>query len=169
MRVAILADDLNWSTRLAEAVRAGGGEPRVVRSLDALGSALPEVDAVVVDLTARAYDGLEALGAAQVPLRLDASTSWARIRRAVTSATRKVQLAAVEDSVDAVVCAYVAALRARAPDRTRVLGTLADIEDWGTFNEVYKATFRAPYPTRTVVGAQLHGFLVEITVVAYKR
>lgn len=74
----------------------------------------------------RLLDGLEALGAAEVPLRLDASTSWARIRRAVTTATRKAHLAAVEDAVDAVVCAYVAALRARAPDRTRVLGTVAD-------------------------------------------
>ena len=62
MRVAILADDLIWSTRLADAVRIAGAEPRVVRSLDALRSALPDADAVVVDLTARAYDGVEALG-----------------------------------------------------------------------------------------------------------
>lgn len=61
MLVAILADDLIWSTRLAAAIRAAGAEPRVVRSVDALRSALPEADAVVVDLTARAYDGVAAL------------------------------------------------------------------------------------------------------------
>jgi DNA-binding NarL/FixJ family response regulator len=62
VRVAILADDLIWSTRLADAVRVAGAEPRAVRSLDALRSVLPEADAVVVDLTARAYDGVAALG-----------------------------------------------------------------------------------------------------------
>jgi 2-iminobutanoate/2-iminopropanoate deaminase len=44
---------------------------------------------------------------------------------------------------------------------------LADDDDWGRFNEVYKTVFRAPYPTRAVVGAQLRGILVEISVIAY--
>jgi 2-iminobutanoate/2-iminopropanoate deaminase len=43
---------------------------------------------------------------------------------------------------------------------------LADVEDWGTFNEVYRETFSHPYPTRTVVGAQLRGILVEVNAVA---
>ena len=43
---------------------------------------------------------------------------------------------------------------------------LQDIDDWGKFNEIYKATFAPPYPSRTVVGAQLHGFLVEVSAVA---
>lgn len=63
--------------------------------------------------------------------------------------------------------AALAAAGATLDDVVSVLVHLADIEDWGKFNDVYKATFNPPYPTRTVVGAQLHGFLVEITVVAY--
>ena len=63
MRVAILADDLIWADRLVAAVRAAGGEPVAARSLDALAKALPTVDRVVVDLTARAYDGVAALTA----------------------------------------------------------------------------------------------------------
>ena len=65
MRVAVLADDLIWSTRLADALRAAGAEPRSIRSLGSLRDALPDVDRVVVDLTARAYDGLEAIEAAR--------------------------------------------------------------------------------------------------------
>jgi DNA-binding response OmpR family regulator len=65
VRVAILADDLIWSTRLVEALRAAGAEPAAVRSFDAFVAALPGVDAVVVDLTARAYDGVTALGLAR--------------------------------------------------------------------------------------------------------
>lgn len=65
MRVAVLADDLIWSTRLSDALRAAGAEPRSVRSLGSLGDLLADVDRVVVDLTARAYDGIEAISAAR--------------------------------------------------------------------------------------------------------
>src|SRR5690242_17351737 len=66
--VAILADDLIWSTRLADAVRAAGGQPRVLRRLEDLAAtaAASAPAAVIVDLTARAYDGLEAIRAAMV-------------------------------------------------------------------------------------------------------
>jgi DNA-binding response OmpR family regulator len=64
VRVAVLADDLIWSTRLVDALRAAGAEPRSVRSLATLRDALPEVERVVVDLTARAYDGVAAIEAA---------------------------------------------------------------------------------------------------------
>jgi hypothetical protein len=60
--VAILADDLIWSTRLADAVRAAGGRPRVMQRLEDLAAGWP--GAVIVDLTARAYDGVTAVGAA---------------------------------------------------------------------------------------------------------
>lgn len=60
-RVAVLADDLIWSTRLADALRSAGADPVAVRSLEALDTRLDEVDATVVDLTARAYDGVEAV------------------------------------------------------------------------------------------------------------
>ncbi len=60
-RIAILADDLIWSTRLADGVRRSGGQPISVRSLESLADALPVADGCLVDLTARAYDGLAAL------------------------------------------------------------------------------------------------------------
>lgn len=63
-RVAILADDLIWATRLADLVRRAGGEPVPARSAAALEAALPEAAGCVVDLTARAYDGVAALAAA---------------------------------------------------------------------------------------------------------
>ncbi len=44
---------------------------------------------------------------------------------------------------------------------------LADENDWGRFNEEYKAFMTPPYPTRAVVGAQLRGILVEISAIAY--
>lgn len=57
--VGILADDLIWSTRLSDAVRAAGAEARVLRRLDDLVAA--QVTDVIVDLTARAYDGIAAI------------------------------------------------------------------------------------------------------------
>jgi hypothetical protein len=63
-RVIVLADDLIWATRLVDGVRRAGGVPIPARSAAAFASALPDVDGVLVDLTARAYDGLAALGAA---------------------------------------------------------------------------------------------------------
>ena len=62
--VAILADDLIWSTRLADAVRVAGAQPRVVRRLEDVQDLLadaPHGTPVVIDLTARAYDGVEAI------------------------------------------------------------------------------------------------------------
>jgi 2-iminobutanoate/2-iminopropanoate deaminase len=54
-------------------------------------------------------------------------------------------------------------------DVTAVTVYLADIGDWDAFNTIYRETFSPPYPSRTVVGAQLRGFLVEISAVAYVR
>lgn len=62
--MAVVADDLIWGTRLADLVRAAGADAVPVRTLAALEAALPDVDRVVVDLTARAYDGLAAIAAA---------------------------------------------------------------------------------------------------------
>jgi hypothetical protein len=63
-QVLVLADDLIWATRLVDGVRRAGGVPVPARTSAAFASALPEADGVLVDLTARAYDGLAALGAA---------------------------------------------------------------------------------------------------------
>ena len=63
-RIVILADDLIWATRLADGVRRAGGVPVPVRSTTGLAAALAGVAGCVVDLTARAYDGVGALGIA---------------------------------------------------------------------------------------------------------
>ena len=54
-------------------------------------------------------------------------------------------------------------------DVVSVTAYLADVDDWGKFNDIYKETFRAPYPTRTAIGANLRGILVEISAVAYVK
>jgi DNA-binding NarL/FixJ family response regulator len=62
--VAILADDLIWAMRLADAVGAAGGEAKRVRRLADLESLLRAERPpghVIVDLTARAYDGVDAV------------------------------------------------------------------------------------------------------------
>lgn len=56
--MAVVADDLIWATRLADLVRGAGSVPVPARDLAALAAALPGVDRVIVDLTARAYDGI---------------------------------------------------------------------------------------------------------------
>jgi hypothetical protein len=63
-RVIVLADDLIWATRLVDGIRRAGGVPVPARTAAAFEKALPGADGVLVDLTARAYDGLAALGAA---------------------------------------------------------------------------------------------------------
>lgn len=44
---------------------------------------------------------------------------------------------------------------------------LANDDDWGAFDQVYRTVFTPPFPTRAVVGANLRGMLVEISAVAY--
>jgi DNA-binding NarL/FixJ family response regulator len=56
--VVVLADDLIWATRLADAVAAAGGLPARRRRLEDLD---PAAAFVIVDLTARAYDGVTAI------------------------------------------------------------------------------------------------------------
>lgn len=44
---------------------------------------------------------------------------------------------------------------------------LADLDHFQRFNNVYATYFPDPKPTRTTVGSQLLGILVEIDVIAY--
>ena len=44
---------------------------------------------------------------------------------------------------------------------------LARADDWAAMNAVYTEAFQAPFPSRTTVGAELRGILVEISAVAY--
>lgn len=46
---------------------------------------------------------------------------------------------------------------------------LADENDWGSFDRIYREVFSPPYPTRAVVGASLRGILVEISAIAVVR
>jgi DNA-binding response OmpR family regulator len=61
--VAVLADDLIWSTRLVAHLRRAGAEPLRASTIEELRGVLDSVSAVVVDLTAQRYDGIAALEA----------------------------------------------------------------------------------------------------------
>jgi 2-iminobutanoate/2-iminopropanoate deaminase len=56
---------------------------------------------------------------------------------------------------------------AELSDVVSVIVYLADIDDWGRFNEAYKTLMPQPYPTRTALGANLRGILVEMSAVAF--
>lgn len=94
--VVVLADDLIWSTRLVAAIRTAGGEPVAVRTLRSLEAALrvDEDAAVIVDLTARAYDGVEAVAAAVAigasVLAVGQHDDLALRRRALAAGARRV-------------------------------------------------------------------------------
>lgn len=60
------------------------------------------------------------------PLALGASPRWAELRRAVATATRKVDLRVVEDEVDAIFCAYLAWRWARRDPWLRVVGDVRE-------------------------------------------
>jgi len=77
--VLVLADDLMWSTRIAEAVRRAGGTAVRLGSEEELGLAIdahelgdqPTISGAVVDLAARRFDGVTAIGrvhAARLPV-----------------------------------------------------------------------------------------------------
>lgn len=62
------------------------------------------------------------------------------------------------------------ALRAAGAELRDVVSVtvyLANVDDWGKFNTVYKDIMPQPYPTRTALGADLRGILVEISAIAY--
>lgn len=61
----------------------------------------------------------------------------------------------------------LAAAGASLSDVVSVIVYLADVDDWGRFNAAYKDLMPTPYPTRTALGANLRGILVEISAVAY--
>jgi predicted RNase H-like nuclease/ppGpp synthetase/RelA/SpoT-type nucleotidyltranferase len=70
---------------------------------------------------------VEGLAAAEPRLVVDAPGSrWPALRAAVEGATRKSELRAVEDQVDAVLCAYVGLLAVREPKAVTVYGDVAD-------------------------------------------
>jgi 2-iminobutanoate/2-iminopropanoate deaminase len=56
---------------------------------------------------------------------------------------------------------------ASSADVVSVIVYLVNVDDWGAFNEVYKEFFTEPFPSRTAVGCDLRGILVEVSCVAY--
>jgi 2-iminobutanoate/2-iminopropanoate deaminase len=52
-------------------------------------------------------------------------------------------------------------------DVFKVTVHLADLDEWGRFNEVYRSAFTQPFPVRTTTGtALLNGMRVEIDMLA---
>ena len=66
--VVVLADDLIWATRLTDAITGAGARPVRVRRLADLAENLARAGTgegfAIIDLTARAYDAVEAIRAA---------------------------------------------------------------------------------------------------------
>ena len=60
-RIAILAQDLIWSDRLARAVEAAGAEPTRAKTAPEFDRALACADLAIIDMTASAYDALSAI------------------------------------------------------------------------------------------------------------
>ncbi|NUM46891.1 MAG: RidA family protein, partial [Anaerolineales bacterium] len=52
-------------------------------------------------------------------------------------------------------------------DVVKVTAHLSDLAHFERYNKVYATYFPDPKPTRTTVGSQLLGILVEIDVIAY--
>jgi hypothetical protein len=64
VRVAVLAQDLIWQDRLARAVTSAGATPSRAGTTPELDRALERADRAIVDMTARGYDPLVAIGRA---------------------------------------------------------------------------------------------------------
>ena len=60
-RVAILAQDLIWSDRLARAVEEAGAEPARAKTAQEFDRALVCADLAIIDMTASAYDAMTAI------------------------------------------------------------------------------------------------------------
>ena len=60
-RIAILAQDLIWSDRLARAVQAAGAEPARAKTAPEFDRSLVCAELAIVDMTASAYDPLAAI------------------------------------------------------------------------------------------------------------
>ena len=118
-RVAILADDLIWATRLADGTGRAGAVVLPVRTAGNFDAVLPTLDGVVVDLTARAYDGLACLraaGALGVTSVAVGQHDDAALRQAAleAGATRVFTYRALFEHGDRELAAWIAGLRGRA-------------------------------------------------------
>ena len=60
-RLAVLADDLIWSTRLESIARAAGAEPSVAGTIERFAATLLDADAALIDLSFRRSDPIAAV------------------------------------------------------------------------------------------------------------
>jgi 2-iminobutanoate/2-iminopropanoate deaminase len=81
----------------------------------------------------------------------------------IVGETIEEQTARVLDNVKAILNAGGATLA----DVVKVNAHLSDLGMFDGYNKVYSTYFPDPKPTRTTVGSQLLGFLVEIDAIAY--
>ena len=81
----------------------------------------------------------------------------------IVGTTIEEQTAQVIENIKAILAAGGATLA----DVVKVSAHLTDLSNFAGYNKVYATYFPDPKPTRTTVGSQLLGFLVEIDAVAY--
>ena len=81
----------------------------------------------------------------------------------IVGETIEEQTARVLENVKAVLEAADASMS----DVVKVAVHLSDLANFQRFNQVYATFFPDPKPTRTTVGSQLPGILVEIDAIAY--
>lgn len=88
-RIAVVADDLIWATRLADAARRAGAEPVAIRRASAVDAGLAGAAGVIVDTAIRACDPLAILrmaAAGGIPAIAVAPHEDAGLRRAAREA-----------------------------------------------------------------------------------
>jgi predicted RNase H-like nuclease len=96
--------------------------PSIVRYKNKPGRSLERLRAEMM----RLLDLIESWQDASVPLRVRGAPDWTRIRDVARAAPTKAALRRIEDSVDAIVCAFIALFANARPEAVRVLGTVAD-------------------------------------------
>jgi hypothetical protein len=123
-RIAVVADDLIWATRLEALVRAAGARPARVRDMAGLERLLAEADGpagAFVDLTSRAYDGVAAiaLAAGHVPVLAVAQHDDAalRARERDAGAGRVVPYAKMHEDGPRVVATWLRSIHVPPGDR----------------------------------------------------
>lgn len=93
-RVAILADDLNWATRLASIVRLAGGDAVSCGSAAAFGAAVAGADGAIVDLSIRGADPFAAIvtaaGAGTAVIAVGPHEDTPARKRAIAAGARRV-------------------------------------------------------------------------------
>ena len=154
MRVAILADDLIWSTRLRDLVVGCRCRAATVRPRTRSFTALPRRRRGVVDLTARAYDGIAAIESARAARRSSSPSDSTTTSRGAGGPARRRRPARVSRRFDDGL-ALMTTLASREPSsRPRDGRGLVDPAD--------RYRQRLAPPRRESAGAGLEAILVGV-------